>query len=269
MRLSASSTCVCLISSWRSYGSTCHGDAGMVGKRRDALGARARAPPACARARSCACACARPRARGRRERRRRRTRHSRRRRGARRPRRRTPASRCSAPARRRAADAAAPQQRCRRGGAEVDGRVGLRVGCGVCVCVCAHRAPTYIRVARTRSAGARKRSTLARVRSAVNTMAHAGACATSTPARSRTLSSPANSSSSSSAFCAWRRFSAWSQMRWRCAVEHLGGDLLAGVRGQVVHREGAGRGGVEQRVVDAVVGQRRAARVGGRPRRPC
>ena len=42
------------------------------------------------------------------------------------------------------------------------------------------------------------------------------------------------------------------------AVQHLGGDLLAGVRGQVVHRERARRGGVEQRVVDAVVGQRGA-----------
>ncbi len=47
------------------------------------------------------------------------------------------------------------------------------------------------------------------------------------------------------------------------AVEDLGGDLLAGVRGQVVHRERARRGGVEQRVVDAVAGQRRAALLGG------
>ena len=47
------------------------------------------------------------------------------------------------------------------------------------------------------------------------------------------------------------------------AVEDLGGDLLAGVRRQVVHRERARRGGVEQRVVDAVVGERAAALLGG------
>ena len=64
-------------------------------------------------------------------------------------------------------------------------------------------------------------------------------------------------------------FSAWSQMRWRGAVEHLGGDLLAGVGGQAVQRDGVGRRAVEQRVVDPVGRERGAARVGRRPRRPC
>ena len=53
------------------------------------------------------------------------------------------------------------------------------------------------------------------------------------------------------------------------AVEDLGGDLLAGMRGQVVHREGARRGGVEQRVVDPVARQRGAALDPRSPRRPC
>ncbi len=70
------------------------------------------------------------------------------------------------------------------------------------------------------------------------------------------------SSSSSSAFCAWRRFSACSQIRWRCAVENLGRDLLAGVGGQVVHREGALGGRVQQLVVELVGGQGTAALVG-------
>ena len=43
------------------------------------------------------------------------------------------------------------------------------------------------------------------------------------------------------------------------AVENLGGDLLARVRGQVVQGEGLGRRGVEQRVVDAVARERGAA----------
>ncbi len=66
---------------------------------------------------------------------------------------------------------------------------------------------------------------------------------------------------SSSAFCAWRRFSAWSQMRWRFAVEDLRGDLLAWVRGQVVHRKRARGGRVEQRVVE-LVGRERGAALG-------
>ena len=70
-------------------------------------------------------------------------------------------------------------------------------------------------------------------------------------------------SHSSSAFWAWRRFSAWSQIALAVAVEHGGGDLLAGVGGQAVQRDGAGRGAVEQRVVDPVGREVRAAAVGG------
>src|SRR6185437_16996299 len=47
------------------------------------------------------------------------------------------------------------------------------------------------------------------------------------------------------------------------AVEDIRRDLLARVSRQVVQREGAGRGGVEQRVVDAVALQRRAPLGGG------
>src|ERR1700685_2658441 len=47
------------------------------------------------------------------------------------------------------------------------------------------------------------------------------------------------------------------------AVEDLGGDLVAGMGGQVVHGERAGGGGVEQRVVDAVGAQRAPALGGG------
>ena len=71
-------------------------------------------------------------------------------------------------------------------------------------------------------------------------------------------------SHSSSAFCAWRRFSAWSQIALAVPVEDLGGDLLAGVRGQAVQRDRAGRRAVEQRVVDPV-GRERARGA----RRPC
>ena len=48
------------------------------------------------------------------------------------------------------------------------------------------------------------------------------------------------------------------------AVEHLGRDLLARMRGEAVQRERARRRAVEQRVVDAVGRERRAARAGGR-----
>src|ERR1039458_2922671 len=46
------------------------------------------------------------------------------------------------------------------------------------------------------------------------------------------------------------------------AVEELGGDLLAGVRGEIVHRKRAGGGEVEQRIVEEVAGERGAALLG-------
>ena len=49
----------------------------------------------------------------------------------------------------------------------------------------------------------------------------------------------ASTSSSSNAFWACRRFSAWSQIAERGAVEDALGDLLAGVGGQAVQRDRA------------------------------
>ena len=46
------------------------------------------------------------------------------------------------------------------------------------------------------------------------------------------------------------------------AVEHLGADLLTGMRGQVVHRKGVRQRKVEQRVIEAVGGKCSSARSG-------
>ena len=59
------------------------------------------------------------------------------------------------------------------------------------------------------------------------------------------------SKSSSSAFWAWRRFSAWSKTADLFAVEDIGGDLLARVGREAVEDDRAVGGGGQQLGVDA------------------